>query len=105
MPGSALVVATSGGVPRCPPRALMSELNLILLGPPGAGKGTQAERLQDDFPLAYVATGDILRAAVAELGGQGRGGRPDLAQGGAASADNAEAAIKAAEAVIEGVLA
>ena len=44
----------------------MSELNLILLGPPGAGKGTQAERLTDDFNLPYVATGNILRKAVAD---------------------------------------
>ena len=44
----------------------MSELNLILLGPPGSGKGTQGERLQEDFRLPYYATGDILRAAVKE---------------------------------------
>jgi adenylate kinase len=53
----------------------MSELNLILLGPPGAGKGTQAERLTDDFKLPYIATGNILREAVqqeTELGKQAK---------------------------------
>ncbi len=45
---------------------------------------------------------DILRAAVAELGGKGGGGRPDLAQGGGADIGGAEAAIKAAETVIQG---
>jgi adenylate kinase len=42
------------------------ELNLVLLGPPGSGKGTQGERLQEDFRLPYYATGDILREAVRE---------------------------------------
>ena len=42
----------------------MSETNLVLLGPPGSGKGTQGERLQEDLRLPYYATGDILRAAV-----------------------------------------
>src|SRR5690606_38521607 len=42
----------------------MKPLNLVLLGPPGAGKGTQAERLREDFEIPYFATGDILRAAV-----------------------------------------
>jgi len=50
----------------------VSELNLILMGPPGAGKGTQAERLVADFDLPYYATGDILRAAVKELTEVGR---------------------------------
>lgn len=44
----------------------MPEHNLILLGPPGSGKGTQGKTLQEDFHLPYYATGDILRAAVRE---------------------------------------
>jgi adenylate kinase len=54
----------------------VSELNLVLLGPPGAGKGTQAERLVSDFDLPYYATGDILRAAVKDetpLGKEAKG--------------------------------
>ena len=54
----------------------MSQRNLVLLGPPGAGKGTQAERLVEDLDLPYYATGNILRDAVeqgTELGRTAKG--------------------------------
>jgi adenylate kinase len=50
----------------------MSELNLILIGPPGAGKGTQAENLRKDFDLPYLATGDMMRAKRKEDSDLGR---------------------------------
>jgi adenylate kinase len=50
----------------------MPELNLVLLGPPGSGKGTQGERLNEDLRLPYYATGDILRGAVRDETDLGR---------------------------------
>jgi adenylate kinase len=44
----------------------MSELNLIMLGPPGTGKGTQSARLHEDFRLPLIVTGDMLRQHVSE---------------------------------------
>jgi adenylate kinase len=59
----------------------MPELNLVLLGPPGSGKGTQGERLQEELRLPYYATGDILRAAVREETELGKSAREYMDRG------------------------
>ncbi len=71
----------------------------ILLIADAGEKAAVAAGVTNDL-TAKISAVDLVRAAVGELGGKGGGGRPDMAQGGAKDADNAEGAIAAAEAVL-----
>ena len=56
-------------------------LDVLLLGVQGSGKGTQAKRIASDYGLAHIATGDILRQAIADGSELGRKVRPILESG------------------------
>jgi len=56
-------------------------VNLVLLGPPGAGKGTQAARLKERYAIAHLSTGDMLREAVAAGSAVGREAEGIMAEG------------------------
>ncbi|KAG9257645.1 adenylate kinase [Emericellopsis atlantica] len=63
------------------------EIRMILIGPPGAGKGTQAPKLKERFSCCHLATGDMLRSQVAKKTPLGREAKKIMDQGGLVSDD------------------
>jgi adenylate kinase len=68
-------------------------MRIVLLGPPGAGKGTQAQRIIERFGILHLSTGDMLRAAVEAQTDVGRKAKQIMAEGGLAPDDLVIAAV------------
>jgi alanyl-tRNA synthetase len=73
----------------------------VLLIADAGGKAAVAAGVTEDM-TGTISAVDLVKAAVAELGGKGGGGRADMAQGGGKSAENADAAIAAAKSILGG---
>jgi len=75
----------AGGPPK--PAGDGKGVRMILMGPPGAGKGTQAPRIKEKFNCCHLATGDMLRSQVAKKTDLGREAKKIMDQGGLVSDD------------------
>ncbi|KIV88002.1 Adenylate kinase [Exophiala mesophila] len=67
--------------------SISESMRMILIGPPGAGKGTQAPKIKDKYCVCHLATGDMLRAQVAKKTPLGREAKKIMDQGGLVSDD------------------
>ncbi|PGH30891.1 adenylate kinase [[Emmonsia] crescens] len=67
------------------PKSITESVRMILMGPPGAGKGTQAPRIKEKFCACHLATGDMLRSQVARKTELGREAKKIMDQGGLVS--------------------
>ncbi|KAJ5105163.1 adenylate kinase [Penicillium alfredii] len=67
------------------PKTVTEQMRMILMGPPGAGKGTQAPNIKDKFCVCHLATGDMLRSQVAKKTDLGKEAKKIMDQGGLVS--------------------
>ncbi|PKY02416.1 adenylate kinase 1 [Aspergillus campestris IBT 28561] len=67
------------------PKSVAEQMRIILMGPPGAGKGTQAPRLKEKYCVCHLATGDMLRSQVAKKTELGKEAKKIMDQGGLVS--------------------
>jgi adenylate kinase len=67
------------------PKSIAEQMRIVLMGPPGAGKGTQAPRLKEKYCVCHLATGDMLRSQVAKKTELGKEAKKIMDQGGLVS--------------------